>query len=108
MAGSTKRKTIQTQTAKPTSKPMTTHPREPEVSTEDGISSATAAAALIFLAEKFPHRQFNGAELAVVSGIGVTAISQIKNAADTPFSLGKCTLRRLDAWLEKHPGFKQA
>ena len=87
---------------------MTTYPREPEVSTEDGLSSATAAAALIFLAEKFPHRQFNGAELAVVSGIGVTAISQIKNAADTPFSLGKCTLRRLDAWLEKHPGFKQA
>ena len=108
MEGSTKRKTIQTQTAKPRSKQMTTHSREPEVSTEEVISSATTAAALIFLAEKFPHRQFNGAELAVVSGIGVTAISQIKRAADSPFSLGKCTLRRLDAWLEQHPGFKQA
>ena len=87
---------------------MKTHSREYEVSTDDVLSSATAMAALLFLAEKFPHRQFNGAELAVVSGIGVTAISQIKNAGDTPFSLGKCTLRRLNAWLEKHPGFKQA
>ena len=34
-------------------------------------------------------------------------MSQIKNASDTPFSLGKCTLQRLDTWLAKHPGFKQ-
>ena len=71
------------------------------------FSSTTTIAALLFLAAKFPHRQFNGAELSVLSGIGRTAISQIKNAADTPFSLGKCTLQRLDAWLARHPGFKQ-
>ena len=75
---------------------------------EDSFSSITAIAALLFLAEKFPHRQFNSAELSVLSGIGHTAMSQIKNAADTPFALGKCTLRRLDAWLERHPGFKQS
>jgi hypothetical protein len=34
-------------------------------------------------------------------------MSQIKNAADSPFSLGKCTLQRLDGWLAQHPGFKQ-
>jgi hypothetical protein len=73
----------------------------------DSFSSATAIAALLFLAAKFPHRQFNSAELSVLSGIGRTAISQIKNAPDTPFSLGKCTLQRLDGWLAKHPGFKQ-
>lgn len=71
------------------------------------FSSATTIAALLFLAAKFPHRQFNSAELCVLSGIGRTAMSQIKNAADTPFSLGKCTLQRLDTWLAKHPGFKQ-
>jgi hypothetical protein len=80
---------------------------ESEGSADEILSSATAIAALLFLAEKFPHRQFNSAELAILSGIGHTAISQIKNAPDTPFSLGKCTLRRLDAWLEKHPGCKQ-
>jgi hypothetical protein len=71
------------------------------------FSSTTAIAALLFLAAKFPHRQFNSAELCVLSGVGRTAMSQIKNAADTPFSLGKCTLQRLDAWLARHPGFKQ-
>lgn len=70
-------------------------------------SNTTTIAALLFLAAKFPHRQFNSAELCVVSGIGRTAMSQIKNAADSPFSLGKCTLQRLDGWLAKHPGFKQ-
>ena len=69
--------------------------------------SSTAVAALLFLAAKFPYRQFNSAELCILSGIGRTAMSQIKNAADTPFSLGKCTLQRLDAWLAKRPGFKQ-
>jgi hypothetical protein len=81
---------------------------ESEGSADEILSSATVTAALLFLAEKFPHRQFNSAELSVLSGIGHTAISQIKNAPDTPFSLGKCTLRRLDAWLEKHPGFKRS
>ncbi len=71
------------------------------------FTSATTIAALLFLAAKFPHRQFNSAELAVLSGIGRTAMSQIKNTTDTPFSLGKCTLQRLDVWLAKHPGFKQ-
>jgi hypothetical protein len=69
--------------------------------------SATTIAALLFLAAKFPHRQFNSNELCVLSSIGRTAMSQIKNAADSPFSLGKCTLQRLDGWLAKHPGFKQ-
>jgi hypothetical protein len=73
----------------------------------DSFSSATTIAALLFLAAKFPHRQFNSAELSVLSGIGRTAMSQIKNSSDTPFSLGKCTLQRLDGWLAKHPGFKQ-
>ena len=71
------------------------------------FSATTTIAALLFLAAKFPHRQFNSAELSVLSGIGRTAMSQIKNASDTPFSLGKCTLQRLDGWLAKHPGFKQ-
>ncbi len=71
------------------------------------FSSTTTIAALLFLAAKFPHRQFNSAELCIVSGVGRTAMSQIKNASDTPFSLGKCTLQRLDSWLAKHPGFKQ-
>jgi hypothetical protein len=70
-------------------------------------ANTTNIAALLFLAAKFPHRQFNSAELCVLSGIGRTAMSQIKNASDTPFSLGKCTLRRLDEWLAKRPGFKQ-
>ena len=74
---------------------------------DDSLSSATTFAALLFLAEKFPHRQFNASELSLLSGIGRTAMSQIKNAVDTPFSLGKCTLRRLDAWLRRHPGCKQ-
>jgi hypothetical protein len=78
-----------------------------EPTEEETLNSATTIAALLFLAEKFPHRQFNSAELSIVSGIGRTAMSQIKNADDTPFSLGKCTMRRLDSWLEKHPGFKQ-
>jgi hypothetical protein len=73
----------------------------------ESFTSTTAIAALLFLAAKFPHRQFNSVELCVLSGVGRTVMSQIKNAADTPFSIGKCTLQRLDAWLAKHPGFKQ-
>jgi len=72
------------------------------------FSATTTIAALLFLAAKFPHRQFNSVELSVLSGIGRTAMSQIKNASDTPFALGKCTLQRLDIWLANHPGFKQA
>ncbi len=62
---------------------------------------------LMFLAEKFPHRQFDTSELAVLSGLGRSMISRIKNAPDTPFSGGKCTMRRLDCWLRRHPGFKR-
>ena len=80
---------------------------EAEAVENNSFCSTTTIAALLFLAAKFPHRQFNSAELCVLSGIGRTAMSQIKNAKDTPFSLGKCTLQRLDAWLAKHPGFKQ-
>lgn len=71
------------------------------------LTDTTTIAALLFLAAKFPHRQFNATELSILSGIGRTAMSQIKNAPDTPFSLGKCTMRRLDDWLAAHPGFKQ-
>jgi hypothetical protein len=35
--------------------------------------SATTIAALLFLAAKFPHRQFNSSELCVLSGIGRSA-----------------------------------
>lgn len=73
---------------------------------EEELNSTTTIA-LLYLAERFPYRQFNTSELALISGLGRTAISRIKNAADTPFSFGKCTLRRLDAWLEKNPGYKQ-
>jgi hypothetical protein len=86
-------------------KPATTI--EAEAAEHDSFCSTTTIAALLFLAAKFPHRQFNSAELCVLSGIGRTAMSQIKSAKDTPFSLGKCTLQRLDTWLAKHPGFKQ-
>ena len=79
-----------------------------EPATDDDLRSPSAVLALFLLAEKFPHRQFNSAELSALSGIGRTGMAQIKKADDTPFALGKCTLRRLDAWLEKHPGFKQA
>ena len=80
-------------------------PLQVEQAEEDSLSGATTVAALIFLAEKFPHRQFNSAELSIISGIGRTAMSQIKNAPDTPFSLGKCTMQRLDSWLAGHPGW---
>ncbi len=80
---------------------------EPEATEHDAFCSTTTIAALLFLAAKFPYRQFNSAELSVLSGVGKTAMSQIKNVKDTPFSLGKCTLQRLDIWLAKHPGFKQ-
>ena len=78
-----------------------------EIADPDAICSTTTIAALLMLGAQFPHRQFNSAELCVLSGIGRTAMSQIKNATDTPFSLGKCTLQRLDRWLAKHPGHKQ-
>ena len=78
----------------------------PHSEDDAALDSVTACAALLFLADKFPHRQFNTTELSILSGLGRTALSQIKNAPDTPFSLGKCSLRRLDAWLASHPGFK--
>ncbi len=74
---------------------------------DETLNETTAFAALLFLAEKFPHRQFNATELSIISGVGRTTMSQIKNSQDTPFSAGKCTMRRLDEWLSAHPGFKQ-
>ena len=82
-------------------------PPDLEIADSEAICSTTTIAALLMLGAQFPHRQFNSAELCVLSGIGRTAMSQIKNAPDTPFSLGKCTLQRLDRWLAKHPGQKQ-
>ena len=75
--------------------------------TEASVSATATSEALLFWAAKFPHRQFSSADLCVLSGVGRTTMSQIKNAPDTPFSIGKCTLQRLDAWLAKHPGYKQ-
>jgi hypothetical protein len=80
---------------------------ELDIADSEAICSTTTIAALLLLGAQFPHRQFNSAELCVLSGIGRTAMSQIKNASDTPFSLGKCTLQRLDKWLAEHPGQKQ-
>ncbi len=74
---------------------------------EGTFASANQLLALLFLAEKSPHRQFNTSELSLITGLSRTSISQIKNAPDTPFSAGKCTPRRLDIWLRRHPGFKQ-
>jgi len=48
----------------------------------EAICSTTTIAALLLLGAHFPHRQFNSAELSVLSGIGRTAMSQIKNATD--------------------------
>ena len=78
-----------------------------EIADSEAICSTTTIAALLLLGAQFPHWQFNSAELCVLSGIGRTALSQIKNAVDTPFSLGQCTLQRLDKWLAEHPGQKQ-
>ena len=83
---------------------LTSKNRMAALTENESFSNTTTIAALIFLAAKFPHRQFNSAELCVLSGIGRTAMSQIKNATDSPFSLGKCTLQRLDGWLANHPG----
>jgi hypothetical protein len=81
---------------------------EPDHAADEGsLASANHLLALLFLMEKSPHRQFNTSELALLTGLSRTTISQIKNAPDTPFSAGKCTPRRLDAWLQAHPGFKQ-
>ena len=78
-----------------------------EIADCEAICSTPTIAALLLLGAQFPHRQFNSAELSVLSGIGRTAMSQIKNAHDTPFSLGKCILQRLDRWLARHPDHKQ-
>jgi hypothetical protein len=84
-----------------------TSPEEIPAGNDEALSATATNAALVLLAAKFPHRQFNSAQLSILSGVGRTAMSQIKNASDTPFSLGKCTLQRLDRWLARHPGFKQ-
>jgi hypothetical protein len=73
---------------------------------ETDAHTVMSMAALMMLAEKFPHRQFNTTELSILSGLGRTALSQVKNASDTPFSCGKCSLPRLERWLASHPGLK--
>jgi hypothetical protein len=86
----------------------TSSPAPSLLSPEDtSIDPVITTVALLFLADKFPHRQFNTGELSILSGLGRTALSQIKNAPDSPFSLGRCSLRRLDEWLAAHPGFKR-
>jgi hypothetical protein len=75
---------------------------KPQPAAESGFTYATEAVALFMIAEGFPHRQFTITELAILSGLGGTAVAQIKNAPDSPFSMGKCSMRRLDAWLARH------
>ena len=65
---------------------------------EEALTSATTFAALLFLAEKFPHRQFNAKELALLSGIGRTAITQIRNAPDT-----RAPAKRTATWVQVPP-----
>jgi hypothetical protein len=48
---------------------------EAEAVENDSFCSTTTIAASPFLAAKFPHRQFNSAELHVLSGVGRTAFS---------------------------------
>lgn len=72
----------------------------------EGIDPDTLTLAFACLAQAFPTRQMNGAELCLASSIGRTAMSKISQATDTPFALGKCTAARLNEWLQKHPGFK--
>jgi hypothetical protein len=43
-----------------------------EQAVEDSLSCATTVAGLLFLAEKFPHRHLNSAELSIICGIGRT------------------------------------
>lgn len=62
---------------------------------------------LFLLAIHHPTRQFDIVELSFLVGIGRPALSKIKNHPQTPFSLGKCSLTRLEAWLAKNSGFKQ-
>jgi len=79
---------------------------KPQPAVESGSMTAEDLLALYIIAERFPHRQFTPSQLAELSGLGRTMVSQIKNETDSPFSGGKCSLRRLDVWLDKHPGFK--
>ncbi|MDB6175564.1 MAG: hypothetical protein JWL59_4875 [Chthoniobacteraceae bacterium] len=76
-------------------------------SDEDDIKDPLLIFALFQLASKFPDRRFTGAQLSILMGIGRTAISQIKNEPDSPFSLSKCTMKKLGRWLDQHSGYKQ-
>lgn len=55
---------------------------------------------------KNPHHQFSVVELAIVSGIGQTTLKAIKKSENSPFSSGKCTVARLDAWLDANSYFR--
>lgn len=55
---------------------------------------------------KNPHHQFSLRELAIVSGLGHTTLKAIKKSENTPFSSGKCTVARLDAWLDANSYFR--
>ncbi len=85
----------------------TISPTNPDPDDDDEIKDPSKIFALFLLAMLMPQHQFTGTELSVVMGIGRTSISQIKKELDSPFSLSKCTVKRLDAWLDKHPEYKQ-
>ncbi len=74
---------------------------------DDEINDPFSILLLFLLAYIVPQYRFTGTQLSILMGIGRTAISQIKNEPDTPFSLSKCTVKQLDAWLETHPSYKQ-
>jgi hypothetical protein len=64
---------------------------------ENDSFSSTTIAALVFLAARFPHRQFNSAELCILSGIGRTALSQgLSNSEQLYWSK-----RRGESWGEE-------
>jgi hypothetical protein len=79
---------------------------KPQPEKPHGIEPETLALALACLVEQFPNRQLNGAELSIATGIGRTAMTKISQSTDSPFTLGKSTGARLNAWLQKHTGFK--
>ena len=72
---------------------------------QDCSFSATTIAALLFLAAKFPHRQFNSNELCVLSALDARPCRRSRTPPTRRFRLENARYRA-DGWLAKHPGFK--
>lgn len=86
-----------------------TNPDEGDTNPVDNSPDNPSLAWYIGLHElsKNPYHQFSLKELAIVSGLGRTVISKIRQEPDAPFSGSKCSLSRLNEWLNGHLGFKQ-